>query len=101
MKIISTINTIKECFQSVSDENDKRYKIPPLEFLISFILSISTTPERDRSLESIRKNIKIDTLKDISRSGCWERIATKKFTEMLLCLYAFLHAKLCDKIILA
>lgn len=76
------LKRFKKCFEAIP-ENDARAKIGPREFVLSLLFCLSSDRGK-RTLESIRRSIKSQTGKDLSRGSFWERLATRRlFTHLL------------------
>ncbi len=82
MNKINTLDSLRKCFEKVLPKKDSRTNISPLEFVVSFVFCY-LGDSKDFSLEAIRREMKSNLDKDISRSAFWERLSRKRLKNFL------------------
>ena len=70
----NSLNILKQSFEGILPSNDNRSNISPLEFIITLVFCY-LGDSKTFSLESIRREMKNNLDKNISRSAFWERLA--------------------------
>jgi len=82
MNNINTLEQLRQCFINIIPKTDARTVITPLEFVINLVFCYLGDTQCT-SLESIRRQIKNKTEKNICRSSFWDRLATNRLKKFL------------------
>lgn len=86
------LDILYQCFKEIP-EKDSRAKIGPKEFVVTLVCSFFRDA-KERTLSSLRREMMDATGKQISRGTFWERLATRKLTELLTNCVVFLISSL-------
>jgi len=76
------LKKLRQCFINIVPETDGRTGMSPLEFVVNFIFCYLGDTQH-LSLESIRRFMKNQVQKNISRSAFWERISRNRLKNFL------------------
>ena len=87
---------IKQILKELVPNKDIRTNIPPLDFVVSLIFSY-IGDSKTSSLASIRREMKSNSNKNISRSSFWERLSSKRLKNFLYAVVSALMTELSMK----
>lgn len=90
---VSPLEILKQCFEKVVPSQDTRTNISPLEFVVSLVFC-HLGDSKTFSLEAIRRHMKEQVNKDISRSAFWERLSRQRLKNYLKAMVAELMTQL-------
>ena len=82
MSNVTRLETLKQSFEQVVPKQDKRVKLPPLDFLSGLVFYF-LGDTKSVSLESIRRDFTATFMITMSRSAFWERLAGQRLKQML------------------
>ena len=78
----NTLAVLKQCFEKVIPSQDARTAINPLEFVVCLVFCY-LGDSKTFALEAIRRFMKSQLNKEISRSAFWERLARDRLKDYL------------------
>ncbi|HID04118.1 MAG TPA: IS4/IS5 family transposase, partial [Desulfobacterales bacterium] len=76
------LKQLRQCFTKIIPEKDDRTSISPLEFVINLVFSYLGDTQ-STSLENIRRQIKNQVKRNMSRSAFWERLSRNRLKQFL------------------
>lgn len=82
---------IQECFQVITPKNDDRCKISSNNFLSSVVMSFAS-PEKEQSIEGLRRGLINDTGEKVVKSTFYERFSSNRTNDLLINLLTYLLA---------
>jgi len=76
----NTLDVLKPCFEKIIPSQDARTASNPLEFVVCLVFCY-LGDSKTFALEAIRRFMKSQLNKEISRSAFWERLARDRLKE--------------------
>ena len=73
----NTLDVLKQCFEKIIPCQDARTTINPLEFIVCLVFCY-LGDSKTFALEAIRRFLKGQLNRDLSRSAFWERLAGER-----------------------
>jgi hypothetical protein len=90
---VSPLKVLKKYFEKVIPSQDSRTKISPLAFVVSLVFC-HLGDSKTFSLEAIRRHMKAQLNRNISRSAFWERLSRDRLKKYLKAVVAELMSQM-------